>query len=220
MKTLSFHLGFVALSLLFVSNSAFAQGSLPPPGAPAPTMKSLDQIEPRTPISSLPFSISNPGSYYVVTNLNAVASQNGISISSDDVTIDLNGFALRGVGGVGDGIIVTGGSHRNVVIRNGSVIGWVRDGVSAEFAFSSQFEHLQLSGNGNAGLFTGRHCVVKDCKVIGNTYGMSVNAGSVVSDCTASTNTQGILPANGPCVFQRCTANGNLGDGLDRKSVV
>jgi hypothetical protein len=41
-----------------------AQGSLtPPPGAPAPTMKTLDQIEARTPISSAPFTISAPGSY-------------------------------------------------------------------------------------------------------------------------------------------------------------
>jgi hypothetical protein len=38
--------------------SLSAQGSLTPPGAPAPTMKTLTQIEPRTPISSLPFTIS------------------------------------------------------------------------------------------------------------------------------------------------------------------
>jgi parallel beta-helix repeat protein len=40
----------------------FAQGSLTPPGAPAPVMKSLDQLdaklEKRTPISSLPFTIN------------------------------------------------------------------------------------------------------------------------------------------------------------------
>lgn len=47
----------------------FAQGSLTPPGAPEPTMKTLDQIEARTPISSAPFTIIRPGSYYLTTNL-------------------------------------------------------------------------------------------------------------------------------------------------------
>ena len=46
-----------------------AQGGLTPPGAPAPTMKSLAQIEPRTPISSVPFTISTAGSYYLTTNV-------------------------------------------------------------------------------------------------------------------------------------------------------
>jgi hypothetical protein len=50
-------------------STVFAQGSLTSPGAPAPTMKTLAQIEPRTPISSAPFTISVPGSYYLTTNL-------------------------------------------------------------------------------------------------------------------------------------------------------
>jgi hypothetical protein len=37
-------------------------------------MKSLDQIEARTPISSAPFTISAPGSYYLTTNLTTAVS--------------------------------------------------------------------------------------------------------------------------------------------------
>src|SRR4030095_6606576 len=73
-------------------STALAQGPLTPPGAAAPTMKTLDQLEPRTPISTLPFTISSPGSYYVTSNLTGVAGQHGITINADNVTLDLGGF--------------------------------------------------------------------------------------------------------------------------------
>jgi hypothetical protein len=51
--TFARHLSHVTAALLFFSaNAAFAQGSLTPPAAPTPTMKTLDQIERRTPIST------------------------------------------------------------------------------------------------------------------------------------------------------------------------
>ena len=89
---------FLLLSALPVfSFSAFAQGSLTPPGAPAPTMKTLQQVEPRTPISALPFTISNSGSYYLTANLTGAAGSDGITILASDVTLDLNGFTMTGV---------------------------------------------------------------------------------------------------------------------------
>jgi hypothetical protein len=56
----------IAISALSFLNTqlstAIAQGSLTPPGAPAPTMKTLAEIEPRTPIFSLPYTVTNAGS--------------------------------------------------------------------------------------------------------------------------------------------------------------
>src|SRR5450759_4606024 len=87
----------LALGLLSTLNlqlsTVFAQGSLTPPGTPAPTMKTLAQIEPRTPISSAPFTIAAPGSYYLTTNL-TVSGGNAITIAANGVTLDLNGFTI------------------------------------------------------------------------------------------------------------------------------
>ncbi len=76
----------------------------PPPGPVMPTMIRLDEIEPRTPISALPFTINQCGSYFLTDCLTGVAGQNGITIDADDVTLDLNGFTLIGVPGSLDGI--------------------------------------------------------------------------------------------------------------------
>ena len=86
------------VALLLTALPCAAQGPLSPPGAPAPTMKTLEQIEPRTPISSAGYVISNSGSYYLTSNLTAGAGEVGITVSADDVTIDLNGFTLTGSG--------------------------------------------------------------------------------------------------------------------------
>src|SRR4051812_45522951 len=113
------------LSLLAVQASTQAQGLLTPPGAPAPTMKSLDQIEPRIAITSVPFNIVNPGSYYFTGNLIGLTNTAGIAIYSGNVTLDLNGFTLKGGGGATfyDGIAI-GGNYTNITIRNGAVTGW------------------------------------------------------------------------------------------------
>lgn len=62
---------------LSCSNQVFGQGSLTPPGA---SMKTRAQVEPRTTVSVLPFTISTPGSYSVTKNLVA-ASGDGINFT-------------------------------------------------------------------------------------------------------------------------------------------
>src|SRR4029079_12515180 len=123
---------------------AFAQGTLTPPGAPAPTFKTLQQVAPRTPISSAPFLITQPGSYYLTTNLTGQAGTNGITVATDNVAIDLNGFALIGVSGSQDGILVTPtpafGNRRNVAIHDGAICNWGGDGVDVSVGDNSQIE--------------------------------------------------------------------------------
>src|SRR5437870_4623321 len=99
------------LASLNLKTSALAQGSLTPPGAPAPSMKTLAQIEPRTAISSAPYVISLPGSYYLTTNV-SVAASNAITISANQVTLDLNGFTISSTAPVatGSAILLAGGN--------------------------------------------------------------------------------------------------------------
>ena len=82
-----------AAFILHPSSFILAQGLLTPPGAPAPTMKTLDQVEARTPISSAPFTISTSGSYYLTGNL-TVTSGTAITIAADQVTLDAGTAAL------------------------------------------------------------------------------------------------------------------------------
>ena len=93
-------------------------------------MKSLDQVEARKPIDatntpgdgSNVFIISQAGSYYLTANLSGGGAKNGILVTSDHVTIDLNGFAVTGPGNTNNGIEL--GTQKNVIIRNGTIRSW------------------------------------------------------------------------------------------------
>ncbi len=56
-------IGLAAATLAWAVLQAEGQGSLTPPGAPAPMMKTLTQVEPRTMITNAPYSLPPPGSY-------------------------------------------------------------------------------------------------------------------------------------------------------------
>src|SRR5580698_8562441 len=110
---MNYRIQYAALVLLpciihSLPSTARAQGSLTPPGAPAATMKSLAQIEPRMPISATPFTISNAGSYYFPSNLTAPSGFAAITIITNDVTVDLHGFLLIGVPGSHEGFLLSG----------------------------------------------------------------------------------------------------------------
>lgn len=209
---------------LLAATAASAQGSLTPPGAPAPIFKTLQQIEPRTDLQSptLPpgvttdanfeFIINQPGSYYLSANL-AVTKFAGIKINAEGVTLDLNGFEVRrtgGSGGVGIQILVT--SHR-CVVRNGSIKGFFTgaDGYNGGSpARGGRFEQLTVTGCATFGLSAGEGWEIDRCNAHDNA-GQGIVAfgkGSTVRDCSAINNrTPGIAVVEG--VVSNCAANTN-----------
>lgn len=124
--------------------TVLGQGSLTPPGAPAPTMKTLSQVEPRTPITAAPVVITNPGSYYLTTNL-TVTSGDAITIGTNGVTLDLNGFTILSTAAIasGSGILINSGLG-SITICNGHIrCGASTNGIG--FAFGISYSGVDLA---------------------------------------------------------------------------
>ena len=175
-------------------SSAWAQGSLTPPGAPAPTMRTLEQVQPRTPITNVPYTITQPGSYYLTANLTSTG--HGVIVAASGVTLDLMGFTLAGDRGDSEyGVLLAGATNapiREVVVRGGII----RDfsiGARAVCCQNSRFERLVAVSNANFGVvLNGRsgRCDgnrIADCTIGGNGSGGVVLDGSEGGRCDANT---------------------------------
>jgi hypothetical protein len=93
-----------------------------------------------------------------------VSGQNGIEIAANNVTLDLNGFALLGGGHGGSGIHIPG-AQTNITVRNGTISDWVNNGVDSDSYFSMNlvFERLNISANPAFGIYMSGAGVVRDC---------------------------------------------------------
>lgn len=209
----------------------FAQGPLtPPPGAPGPTMKTLQQIEPRTDLATVAGDadyhhvITTAGSYYLTGNL-VVTKANGIDVRAEGVTLDLNGFEIRGaVGARGHGIEVDAAAHR-CTIKNGSLKSfgyglWCE--LTGNFARGGRCLYLSVSGCSEGGLAAGEGWQLEGCTAQDNAgTAIAARIGSSLSNCTASANNgfAGISAGDGS-TLTNCTAVNNttkrgifVGDG-------
>jgi hypothetical protein len=232
---------FVSAPSLFLAPLQFAQGPLAPPGPPAATMRTLDQIEARTPISSLPFIITVSGSYYLTKSFN-VTSGDAIIITANQVTLDLNGFTISSTASpaAGTGILLSGPTA-DITIQNGHIKGGVINsgGTFSGSGFATGINsptfsprNVRIIGLSVIGclsdgirLFTGNTTLVESCTVqtvgatgiVANTVSHSVayecgSSGIVVSG-TANDCVASSL--NGPALFSGGTANNCYGESLN-----
>jgi hypothetical protein len=111
-------------------------------------MKSLAQIEPRTPISSVPFTIITPGSYYLTTNVTSTANLT-INIAVSGVTLDLNGFTISSTvanaANGGTAILLTSGLS-DITIFNGHIRSGVTNNSSGVFSGAGFSSGIFYSG--------------------------------------------------------------------------
>lgn len=108
-----------------------------------------------------PVTITFPGSFRLTSDLTTGSvNTTFIQVSSDSVSIDLNGFSLAGPvtcsgsslscsgSGTGDGIDANG--RENIVIRNGTIAGMGDNGIRV--CRGARLENLTVAENGDLGI--------------------------------------------------------------------
>ncbi|MHC4477933.1 MAG: right-handed parallel beta-helix repeat-containing protein [Planctomycetota bacterium] len=232
-----------ALAALAVFSLMGHAGNLEPSAPPGPTMKTLDEVEPRIPLSqeTAPgdefylYVINQPGSYYLTED--TTATRTGIKVDADNVTIDLMGYSLIGTPAelLGFGVYMSGRS--NVEIRNGTVRDFPKLGIyeaSKETGRRHRIINVRVISNGSDGIrLKGYGHLVKDCTAIDNGYngiwvqqihGLTIytTGSSTVTGCVAHHNDANGIAVGYACVVTGNNAGHNQGHGIqaDDGSVV
>ena len=171
--------------------------------------------EVRIPISALPYEITQSGSYYITGDL--TVSGTGITVSADNVTIDLMGYSLIGPGiGANHGIYMNGRS--NVEVRNGTITNFGSDGIyeQSPSATNHRIINMRVVGNEGCGIVLNGHVnLVKDCTASDNNgHGISAGSGSTVTCNTAYDNSSDGIRLLGSSTVTGNTACYNQHNGI------
>lgn len=186
-------------------------------------------------ILALPYKITSPGFYYIKKDLSCPKGSSGITILTNDVTLDLMGFSLIGPGGSGDYDGIYMHTRKNVEIRNGTIKGFPRCAIYERGADGRghRIFNIRASDNFNGIYLNGINHIIERCTVVGkggnpgngifagkfstvtgnicheNKFGIKASSGSTVIGNTCSSNSNTGIYLIGHCVVDQNTAFSN-----------
>lgn len=154
-----------------------------------------------------------------------VSGGTGITITANNVILELNDNVINGSGGV-TGILILGAS--GVIIRNGSIATMGTIGINILSSSSSVPKNILISnvtfqGNGvGINLQNAQNCALVNCAVFNSTsnaFAISQSTNLLFSSCFAINNFRGFLLTNNTSVtFQNCQSNNNQNEGFNQTS--
>ncbi len=209
-------------------------GPITPPSGPIEgTYKTLDEVEPRTPLTQQTtpgeadsvFTITEPGSYYLTGPIAAESGKHGIKIRTSDVTIDLGGFVHDGGADAGivsrTGIINFAGFAFNFVITNGTLKGWGESGiVLGDVSSNVRIERIIAQRNGEDGINVGQQATLIECQALTNGgAGITAASDAVVDRCIAHENGEDGIDLVSRSIVTNSVSSKNGGDGFNASSM-
>jgi parallel beta-helix repeat protein len=162
--------------------------------------------------AGFPVTITQPGSYQLASNLTGIpAGIDAILVQADDVTIDLNGFAIigpfRNLGAGIKGAVAGNGIRIGATVFNGTVRGM---GMGIQLGRNSRVEKMHVSQNQLAGIQTDGFSLIQDNITESNGWaGIFAAQTSTVRGNTASGNGGGGIAVYCPSSVTGNTAFGN-----------
>lgn len=171
-----------------------------------------------TEIKSLPYTISEPGFYYLKKNLSLSAlDTEGITIEANDVTIDLLGHVITGPGKASGSSYsgIRSSLYKNIEIRNGTITQFGSSGIDCSGS-SHRAINMRIHNNGYIGIrFASVDTLVDGCTVSENgDIGIFVNmSGTVSASKVFSNSSYGIYTGQSSNIINN-TAYDNGADGI------
>ena len=213
----------------------------PPPGPVQPTGRSLRDIEPRVPLSSVPGNpdynhvITQGGSYYLTGDVIVPPNRSGILVNAPagTVSLDLNGFSIRGSGGSQAAIACPTPGPDCLEVFDGWIRDFDRDGIDGGGARMIECDDVYFDRCRNAVVAhlsaTIHYCVALRCTEDGFVCDRAPVPNAIqftVDDCEcracggSGVSVRGDWSTGaGSCVITDTDCVGNTGDGI-RFSIV
>ncbi len=168
-----------------------------------------------------PYKILQPGSYQLISNIRVpTANTTAILVQADNVTIDLNGFAILGptvctgtpvtsCAPTGTGNAIDASGHDNVRVTNGTIRGMGQYGIVAND--DCIIQGVRVISNGKLGINVGGGTASGNTADGNGSDGIGVGAGTVLGNTALNNAGHGIAVGTGTVSGNTALNNGQAG---------